>query len=81
MLVMAKKNTEKGDSEGKPKRGRPATGKTPTYNIHTNISIDIGMRLERYMSDQTYEPKLRDVIERALQLLFKEDDFETEPDA
>lgn len=60
-------------SDGKGKRGRPPTGRTATYNIHTNIDPELGADLEAYMLHFTYEPKLKAVVERAIRLLLEAD--------
>ena len=56
------------------RRGRPK-GRTPKYTIHTGIEMPIGLDLEQYMLQQQYEPKLKAVIERAIKLLFREEQF------
>lgn len=63
-----------GMATPKRKPGRPK-GRTPTYTIHTGIDLTIGDALERYMIAQTYEPKLKQVIERSLKLLLEEEGF------
>lgn len=60
--------------EPKRERGRPV-GRTPKYNIHTGIDVEIGKALDAYMESFVYEPLLKDVAERALKMLLEKEGF------
>lgn len=49
------------------KRGRPATGKTPTTTVYARVRPELGKALDAYLADQRPEPTVTRVVETALE--------------